>query len=103
MVVSGGRYFLFYSANNWQTADYAIGVAQCSGPSGPCTTVGSGPFLASDDSTLGPGGPSVFADAHGTTWLAYHAWLPGKVGFPNSRDLFLRQLTFAAGGPQLSS
>jgi hypothetical protein len=103
MVLSGGRYLLLYSANNWQTADYAIGAASCTGPLGPCTPIGTTPLLASGSTYLGPGGPSVFTDAHGVTWLAFHAWLPGKVGFPNNRDLFLRQLSVVGGLPELGS
>jgi len=103
MVVSGSQYLLFYSANNWQTAGYAIGVADCSGPLGPCTEPTSQPLLASDQSMSGPGGPSVFADAQGNLWLAFDAWLPGKVGYPNSRPLFLRRITVTAGAVQVGS
>ena len=101
MVVSGGQYRLFYSANSWRTADYAIGVANCAGPSGPCAAVPTGPLLTSDASFSGPGGPSLFTDVQGTTWLAFHAWLPGQVGFPNSRLLFLRPVTITAAGAQV--
>ena len=37
LITSGGRYFLFYSGNNWNSAGYAVGVATCTGPLGPCT------------------------------------------------------------------
>lgn len=101
MVVSGGRYRLFYSANSWRTSGYAIGVAECSGPSGPCTQAGDGPVLASDAGFSGPGGPTLFTDVQGTLWMGFHAWLPGAVGFPNSRLLFLRQVTITSGGAQI--
>ncbi len=101
MVVSGGQYRLFYSANSWRTADYSVGVANCSGPSGPCSDAPSGPLLTSDASFSGPGGPSVFIDVQGTMWMAFHAWLPGAVGFPNSRLLFLRPVTITASGAQI--
>ena len=32
MLLWSGRYYLFYSANNWDSANYAIGVATCPGP-----------------------------------------------------------------------
>jgi hypothetical protein len=101
MFVSGGQYFLFYSANNWQSASYAIGVTDCSGPLGPCAAPSAQPLLVSDQSMSGPGGPSVFADAEGNPWLAFDAWLPGKVGFPNSRPLFLRSITITGGAVQV--
>jgi len=102
MVLSGGQYLLFYSANAWQTADYAIGVATCAGPLGPCTQAAGPPLLASQAGLSGPGGPSVFTDDTGSLWLAFHAWLPGRVGPPNSRDLFLRRITVTAGAVSLT-
>jgi beta-xylosidase len=98
MAVSGGQYRLFYSANSWTTSDYAIGVANCSGPVGPCTEPSNTPLVTSQAGFSGPGGPSTFTDAQGTLWLAFHAWLPGAIGYPNSRLLFLRQVTVTAGG-----
>jgi len=88
-----GGYELFYSANNWNTASYAIGVAVCSGPLGPCTKPSSGPVYASQADLEGPGGASVFMDTSGNGWLAFHGWLPGAVGYPNARLLFLRPLS----------
>ncbi len=101
LVLTGGQYLLFYSANTWDTADYAIGVARCAGPLGPCGETSSRPLLASQAAFSGPGGPSVFTDSTGQLQMAFHAWLPGKVGFPNSRLLFIRQITVAAGGPSV--
>jgi hypothetical protein len=97
MVVSGGQHLLFYSANDWRTANYAIGVASCSGPLGPCIETSTQPLLGSQQGFSGPGGPSVFSNAQGNLWMAFHGWLPGKVGFPNSRLLFLRPVTLSAG------
>jgi hypothetical protein len=103
LVMAGGRYLLFYSANNWRTTRYAIGVARCVGPLGPCTEISDRPLLASQPTFSGPGGPSVFTDVHGQPEMAFHAWLPGKVGFPNSRLLFIRPLTLAGGVPSIGS
>jgi beta-xylosidase len=47
MAVSGGQYRHFYSANSWTTSDYAIGVANCSGPVGPCTEPSNTPLVTS--------------------------------------------------------
>jgi beta-xylosidase len=99
MVLTGGQYLLFYSANNWKTSDYAIGVARCTGPLGPCSETSSQPLLASQPAFSGPGGPSVFTDSSGQLQMAFHAWLPGKVGFPNSRLLFIRQIGVVDGTP----
>jgi len=99
MVLVGGQYLLFYSANNWKTSAYAIGVARCRGPLGPCTETSPQPLLASQPAFSGPGGPSVFTDSSGQLHMAFHAWLPGKVGFPNSRLLFIRQIGVVDGTP----
>ena len=101
MVVTGGHYLLFFGGNNWETADYAVGVANCQGPLGPCSASASNPVLASDQSMQGPGGPSVFADTQGHLWLAFHAWLPGEVGYPNGRALFLRRVDLSGGVPSV--
>jgi Glycosyl hydrolases family 43 len=104
MVPTDGRYFLFYSGNDWNSANYAVGVAICSGPLGPCGDVTASPILSSGPGVAGPGGESVFTDTSGSYWIAFHAWVPGAVGFPNSRDLYIRQLDLsgavpAVGGP----
>ena len=94
-----GQYYLFYSANDWRTAAYGIGVAVCSGPTGPCTKPLAGPLLGSQPNLSGPGGPSLFTDGQGGLWMAFHAWLPGAVDYPHNRLLFLRQVTFSGGLP----
>jgi len=99
MVDLGGTYALFYSGNQWSTAAYAVGEVGCAGPLGPCQPATGAPLLASGPAFSGPGGESVFADAQGTLWMAFHAWLPGEVGYPHSRVLFLRRLTVTGGVP----
>jgi hypothetical protein len=99
MVVANGRHYLFFSGNNWDRASYAVGVAVCTGPLGPCLDASPKPLLASEPGAAGPGGPSVFKDVSGTYWIAFHAWVPGAVGFPNSRDLYLRRLDLSGSLP----
>jgi hypothetical protein len=41
----------------------------------------------------------VFTDTQGQLWMAFHAWLPGKVGYPNSRLLFIRPISLAGAVP----
>jgi hypothetical protein len=99
LVLQGGHYLLFYSGNNWNSANYAVGVATCLGPIGPCTEPLTQPILASGPTMAGPGGATVFTDAAGTWWMAFDAWLPGQVGYPHSRALYLRRLTLSGGAP----
>jgi beta-xylosidase len=103
MVASGGKYFLFYGANNWNSADAAIGYAICTGPLGPCVDASvDAPWLGSHGEAVGPSGPAVFVDHTGTTRLAYHAWT-GAVGYANGgvRSLWIDRLHFAGGRPAL--
>ncbi len=83
MVHYGDRWFLFYSANEWYTADYATGVAFCSSPIGPCHKSPANPVLRSGGEILGPGGPSVFVDHQGSLRLAHHYWRAPHVGYPS--------------------
>lgn len=96
-----GQYLLFYSGSDWKTATYAIGYATCDGPLGPCTDRSAQPLLGSQSSFSGPGGPSLFTDPKGNLWIAFHAWLPGRVGYPFSRPLFIRSVTVTAGVPTI--
>jgi len=99
LVLNGGRYFLFYSGNDWKGADYAVGVASCTGPLGPCTDSSSSPILAADSGMEGPGGESVFTGTTGATWIAFDAWAPDAVGYPNNRALYIRPISFAGPAP----
>ena len=103
LVTTGGHYYLFYSGNDWNGAAYAVGDATCAGPLGPCSDASPNPILTSGSGIAGPGGESVFADTAGNFWIAFHAWLPGAVGFPNSRDLYLRRLSFSGAVPAVAT
>jgi putative cell wall-binding protein len=102
LLTEGGRYHLFYAANRWETAEYAIGHAVCDSVRGPCRKTGDGPLLASGGDIAGPGAPEPFRDAQGALWLAYHAWTPGEVGYPaGARRLRLASLAFVDDRPVL--
>jgi beta-xylosidase len=76
-----GRWWLFYSGNDWASARYAVGYASCAGPTGPCTRAAARPLLASTAGSLGPGGASAFLDARGALRLAYHYWPGPTTGY----------------------
>lgn len=101
MVRQDGRYWLFYSANFWDSSSYAIGYAICTTPAGPCVKPQSGPIVGSYGPTAGPGGPSVFRDGNGALWLAYHAWTSGIVGYSSggARSLRIDKVDDVAGRP----
>jgi hypothetical protein len=99
LIENAGRYFLFYSGNNWDSADYAVGVATCSGPLGPCSQPWTSPTLRGDANIAGPGGESVFTDPSGDTYMAFHAWSTSAVGYPHSRELYIRPLNLTGAEP----
>jgi hypothetical protein len=97
MMVTGGRYWLFYSGNRWDGRGYAQGVAACAGPLGGCRA-DAAPFVASHGAVAGPGGGEVFVDLAGHWQLAYHAYREPAVGYPNSRFLHVAPLVLDGTG-----
>jgi beta-xylosidase len=101
LVASGGSYYLFYSANWWNTERYSIGYATAPTVTGPYTKVTTErPWFASDANAAGPGGQEWFADHSGQLRMAYHGWTPGKVGYPHgARSLRLATVSITEDGP----
>ena len=105
MIMRDGRYFLFYSANWYESADYAVGYATCTRPLGPCEKKTlDAPLLRSNGGMLGPGGQEFFEDANGATWMAFHAWSAPATSYAGggARALRVARLTFADGVPRLA-
>ena len=98
MVVDGAAFKLFYSANAWDTADYAVGYATCSSITGPCTKA-AGPWMTSTVFAKGPGGQEFFAK-DGLVWMVYHGWDRGQIGYPQGeRRLYLDIVDVVDGTP----
>ncbi len=98
MLHEAGRYHLLYSGNRWQSEHYAIGIATCEGPLGPCRKAAA-PLLSSAGAMAGPGGQEFFRDRRGDAWIAYHAWTAPKVSYASkgARSLRLERLRFVDG------
>jgi len=64
-----GQWLLTWSANRWETRDYATGLATCMGPLGPCARVSrEEPWLrTSDDPSIDTG--ASFSGAGGLTFV----------------------------------
>lgn len=95
MIRQGSRHFLFYSANNWNSDDYAIGVATCRSVTGPCTKTIDRPWMDSTRWSKGPGGEEFFESAGAAgIWMVHHGWLPGQAGTPDGqRRLYLDRIS----------
>jgi beta-xylosidase len=100
LVRARDRYWLFYSGNWFNQPGYGIGVAECSGPAGPCRKRLRAPWLGSNAQGAGPGESSLFRDAAGW-WILYGPW---AVDFQAStpRPVAVAPVDFGPDGPYLS-
>jgi beta-xylosidase len=91
-----GRYYLFYSANDYASPRYAAGVAVADRLTGPYEKVLDEPVLRTTIAAgvVGPGGQDVVLDDDGEPWLLFHGWAPA--GY---RRLYLAPLAWEAGLP----
>jgi beta-xylosidase len=101
VLLHGGRYLLFYSANWYDSGDYAIGYATCGSPTGPCTKATlAAPYWKGAGSMRGAGGQELFVGEGGAVWMAYHAWTAPKTTYAagGARSLRLTPMTFGSSG-----
>jgi hypothetical protein len=105
VISHGGRYYLFYGANSYDTANSGIGYATSSSLLGGYTNKSLfGPWLGTRGNAQGPQGPALFTDATGASRMAFAAWY-GKVGYENGgvRSMWVGDLTFNhSGNPSLT-
>lgn len=88
MVRRGSTYYLFYSGNAFE-ANYAMGVATATSPTGPFTKCSCNPIMKGDRKVLGPGGGSVVKGPDGKLWMVYHGWKGHESG---SQDLRMMRI-----------
>lgn len=93
----GGKYYLFYSANDYASQRYAAGYAVAETVLGPYEKA-QGPFLASNlkAGIVGPGGQDIVTDETGQDWILFHGWTAEAV-----RVLYIARLDWQDGTPQL--
>lgn len=106
MVRAAGGYYLFYSANWWESSSYAVGYGTGRRPAGRFNKMTSaGPWVSSRDGAAGPGGQEFFTDTRGALWMAYHAWQSDKVGYAagGARALWVDRVEFVDGHPRLGA
>ena len=100
-----GKYYLFYSAAAWDSDTYAVGYAVGNSPVGPFKKSANNPLLASQGEVAGPGGQGVIEDGKGASWMYYHAWKIGEIGYNTGgvRSLRLDPLKWKAGVPSVTA
>ncbi|HEY8614633.1 family 43 glycosylhydrolase [Phenylobacterium sp.] len=97
-----GRYWMFYSGNDFSTAQYGVGVAVADHPFGPFVKQPE-PFLKSSRDWWGPGHVSVAPGPDGRPRLFLHAFKPGQMGYKVFRALLSAGLVFDDGAVRLEA
>jgi beta-xylosidase len=105
LVFADGTYFLFFSANGYDTEFYAVGYATSKSVLGPYTDAPENPIVASAwgrpvvSRARGPGHQSVIAVDGGQLWMAYHAWDQDAIGYGNfgERSVWIDKLHLEGG------
>lgn len=100
VVEHNDRYYLFYSANKWDSPFYAVSYAVCETVTGPCEKPLDEPWMEYIPQATGPGGQSFFTDEEGNLWMAYHAWTGADIGDSiGDRTLRIDLVTFDGDKP----
>jgi beta-xylosidase len=70
-----GKYYLFYSANDYASPNYTVGYAIANAALGPYQKA-QRPLLSSNikNAVVGPGGQDIVVNRDGNTWMLYHTW-----------------------------
>lgn len=97
-----GSVYLFYSASGFAAPNYAMGVAQCVGPLGPCTDVSPNPLVASNSQGPGPGEETAFTAVDGSLWLIYNPWYLAAPTFPFMRPAEAVRIGWSSSGPYVA-
>ena len=101
MMVTAQGTWMFFSANDWNSRHYAIGVVHCASALGPCDRSAAAPVMSSHDPIISPGGGSVFQPTPGDYRLAFHAYHEPNVGYPASRLFYVARIDLSSGRPVL--
>lgn len=101
VVLHEGTYYLFFSANDYASSDYAVGYATADTVTGPYADAEENPILATRPPAAGPGHQTVIAGPNGDLWMAYHAWDIDAIGDAagGRRRVWIDRLTFEDGRP----
>jgi beta-xylosidase len=107
LLLRDGTYYLFFSANDYGSRNYAAGYATSAKVRGPYVDAEENPILSTDIPVgtaglpAGPGHQSIIADGAGDLWIVYHAWDSGLIGdsLGGRRSMWIDELVFEDGRP----
>ena len=94
-----GVYYLFYSANHYMSADYAVGYATASSPMGPWTKYKGNPVISRE--TVGENGSGhgdLFRGKDGLYYYVYHVHNSETVVNPRYTRIVPLHMSKAANG-----
>jgi len=108
---ANGYYYLYYSGDNCcgARANYAVMVARSKDPFGPFERLGqtraggSSVILEKSNDWTAPGHNSIFRDAKGHIYIAYHAVATGTTIKPAGRVLLISPVEYEKGWPVVKS
>ena len=84
MVKYAGTYWLIYSGNEWESANYRMGQAACAGPLGPCSRTSGSPLIPNTATEWSPGGGTLFTDTSGRLRIIYQVWNAPYTSYPTN-------------------
>jgi len=105
-----GQWLLTWSANRWESRDYATGLAICQGPLGPCDRVSRDhPWLQSSSSPSvvtnahfdGAGGMSFVTGPDGRVYAVFHAYRDSGDAASEPRVGWIYALEYSGGQYEL--
>lgn len=100
IIKRGDTYYLLYSANHFESKDYAVGYATSSSPMGPWEKHAGNPILRRDkpaaDGLIGVGHGAPFVTADGSYKYIYHAH--SSMSSVRPRTSYINDLNFSEDG-----
>jgi len=73
IIKRGGKYYLTYSCNHYQSIDYAVGWAVADKPEGPWKRYEGNPILIRHNGYMGTGHHAFLQTSSGKIYIIYHA------------------------------
>lgn len=100
VVKHGGYYYLFYSANDFRSPDYAVGYAVSASPLGPWKKAADNPLIHGRMvGESGTGHGDLIQDKAGRWFYVLHAHASAQSVHPRKVGLVAVEFVPAAGGP----
>lgn len=92
-------YYLTYSANHYENANYGVGYATSTSPTGPWTKYADNPILQKPKNLEGTGHSGIFKDKDGNLKITYHAH--HSHGVFGTRYFHISDVSFTPGSPDI--